>query len=145
MEYFETAVLEYNGMTAVEKLNKYRNYYYTDGNNTEAGVIADAINEVLPEYVALKATDTANPKRIISKVRNNLGKRFEYITSSPADIKYTEKDGEIVLEYIEFESNSNYRDRIRVFNDRIVLLEEEGKRYTLAMYKSLDEFLNMSP
>ena len=142
MEYFETAVLEYNGMTAVEKLNKYRNCYYTDGDNTEAGVVADAINEILPEYVALKSAATINPMKIIEKARKILGKQFEYIYSSPADIKYVEKNGEIVLEYIEFESYTNYQDRIRVLNNRIVLLEEEkGYKKILCEYESFEAFL----
>lgn len=142
MEAFESWVLEYDGMTAVEKLNKYRNYYYTDGDNTEAGVIADAINEILPEYVALKSAATLNPMKIIEKARQILGKQFEYIYSSPAAIKYAEKNGDIVLECIEFESYTNYQDRIRVFDDRIVLLEEEkGYRKILFEYDSFEDFL----
>lgn len=37
---------EYNGLTAVEQLNLYRNKYYSDGNATEKGIIANAINDV---------------------------------------------------------------------------------------------------
>lgn len=146
MESFESWVLDYNGMTAVEKLNHYRNYYHTDGDNTEAGVIADAINEILPEYVRMKdAATSANPMAVIKKVREVLGKGFEYITSANAEVKYTESDGKLVLDYIEFLSESSYRDRIRVLEDRVVLLEEEGRRVVLSMYKSLEEFLAMGP
>lgn len=35
-------------------LNCYRNKYYSDGINTEQGVVADAINKVLPILVSLK-------------------------------------------------------------------------------------------
>ena len=146
MEYFETAVLEYSRMTAVEKLNKYRNCYYTDGDNTEAGVIADAINEILPEYVRLKEAATAvDPIVIIKKAREVLGKKYEYITSEPAEVKYFEKDGKLELNYIEFVSDSNYQDKIRVFHNGIVLFEEEGPRYILLTYADgrWDEFLAM--
>lgn len=35
-------------------LNCYRNKYYTDGNNTEQGLVANAINEVLPTLFEFK-------------------------------------------------------------------------------------------
>lgn len=35
-------------------LNCYRNKYYAEGNNTEQGVVANAINDVLPILVELK-------------------------------------------------------------------------------------------
>ena len=146
MESFESWVLDYNGMTAVEKLNYYRNYYHTDGDNTEAGVIADAINEILPEYVRLKeATTAVDPMAVIKKVREVLGKKYEYITSEPADVKYFEKDGKLELNYIEFVSDSNYQDKIRVFHNGIVLFEEEGPRYILLSYAEgcWDELLEM--
>lgn len=39
---------------SVSILNAFRNKYYTDGNNTENGIVANAIDDVLPEYVKLK-------------------------------------------------------------------------------------------
>ena len=45
---------EYEGTTSEEKLNFFRNKYYTDGNNTENGIIANAINDVLPKMVSKK-------------------------------------------------------------------------------------------
>ena len=45
------------GLTTKQKtlkiLNVYRNFYYTDGNNTERGIIANAINDILPDLVKL--------------------------------------------------------------------------------------------
>ena len=41
----------YDGLSAIDKLNFYRNQYYQDGNSTEAGIIANAINEILPEHI----------------------------------------------------------------------------------------------
>lgn len=35
-------------------LNCYRNKYYADGNNTEQGIVANAINDVLPTLVEFK-------------------------------------------------------------------------------------------
>lgn len=43
---------------SVSILNVFRNKYYTDGNNTENGIVANAIDDVLPEYVKLKIRDT---------------------------------------------------------------------------------------
>lgn len=45
------SVGEYNGLTAVEQLNLYRNKYYSDGNATEKGIIANAINDVFPSLL----------------------------------------------------------------------------------------------
>ena len=145
MASFESWVLDYNGMTAVEKLNYYRNYYHADGDNTEAGVIADAINEILPEYVRLKETaTTADPMEVIEKVREVLGKKYEYITSESAELHYCEKDGKVVFCNIRFESDTNYHDKIFVYKDRIVLLEEMGPRCKILLeYESLEEFLKM--
>ena len=145
MESFESWVLDYDGMTAVEKLNHYRNYYHADGDNTEAGVIANAINEILPEYVRMKENAAIDPMAIIKKAREVLGKKYEYITSEPAEIKYFEKDGKLILNYIEFVSDSNYRDRIRILHNGIILLEEEGPRYILLNYANgrWNEFLAM--
>jgi hypothetical protein len=36
---------------AVAILNVYRNFYYMEGNETDQGIIANAINDILPEYV----------------------------------------------------------------------------------------------
>lgn len=37
----------YDGLSAIDKLNFYRNQCYQDGSNTEAGIIANAINEIV--------------------------------------------------------------------------------------------------
>lgn len=46
---------EYKNMTSMEIVNLYRNKYYNDGNNTEQGVVANAINDILPHYVRMLA------------------------------------------------------------------------------------------
>lgn len=33
---------------ALEQLNYFRNLYYTEGNSTERGIIANALNDILP-------------------------------------------------------------------------------------------------
>lgn len=38
---------DYRNLTTIEKLNFFRNKYYNDGNNTENGIIANAINDVI--------------------------------------------------------------------------------------------------
>ena len=42
---------------SVEILNWYRNLYHAENENTERGIIARAINDVLPEYIRLKEKD----------------------------------------------------------------------------------------
>lgn len=39
------------GMTAVEILNYYRNLYYTEPQVTERGIIANALNDILPNMI----------------------------------------------------------------------------------------------
>ena len=41
----------YDGLTSREQLNLFRNLYYNDGNATEYGIIANAINDCLTEVV----------------------------------------------------------------------------------------------
>lgn len=38
----------YDGLSPIQQLNLYRNLYYNDGNATEHGIIANAINDILP-------------------------------------------------------------------------------------------------
>lgn len=46
---------EYNGLSFMQQLNLYRNRYYTDGNSTERGIIANAINDIFSEINRQKA------------------------------------------------------------------------------------------
>lgn len=41
----------------VEILNWYRNLYHAENENTERGIMARAINDILPEYIRLKEKD----------------------------------------------------------------------------------------
>ena len=141
MEAFDSVVVDYEKLpTAIEKLNYFRNLHYTDGDNTENGVISNAVNEILPEYVRLKSM---SPTDIINKARKVLKKDYDYIISEPAEIKHIEQDGQIVLQYVEFISDSNYQDRIRIFNNGIYLFEEEGPRYELLKFNSFKQFVDM--
>lgn len=45
----------YEGLTPNQQLNLFRNLYYNDGYATERGIIANAINDILPEYHRQKA------------------------------------------------------------------------------------------
>ena len=42
---------ELSTLTPVEILNDFRNRYYNDGNNTERGIVANAINDILPRMI----------------------------------------------------------------------------------------------
>lgn len=68
---------EYKNMTSMEIVNLYRNKYYNDGNNTEQGVVANAINDILPNYVRMLAEKTGAvsrdlDKRIVSMAEANI-------------------------------------------------------------------------
>ena len=51
----EQIIKAYEGLTPIRQLNLYRNLYYKDGNATERGVVANAINALLTEYNRQKA------------------------------------------------------------------------------------------
>lgn len=53
---------------SVSILNAFRNKYYTDGNNTENGIVANAIDDILPEYVKLKEMSHGKWNKIIFSV-----------------------------------------------------------------------------
>ena len=40
----------YEGLTSNQQLNLFRNFYYNDGFSTEKGIVANAINDILPKY-----------------------------------------------------------------------------------------------
>lgn len=44
-------LIELSKLSPVEILNAFRNRYYTDGNSTENGIVANAINDVLPRMI----------------------------------------------------------------------------------------------
>lgn len=43
-----TDIKAYDGLSAAQQLNLFRNLHYNDGNATENGIIANAINDILP-------------------------------------------------------------------------------------------------
>lgn len=45
---------EAKNMTAIEILNYYRNMYYTEPSVTERGIVANAINELLPKISTIE-------------------------------------------------------------------------------------------
>ena len=63
-----TDIKVYEGLTANQQLNLFRNLYYNDGNTTEKGIIANAINDILPEYNRQKA-EIERLKEEVSKAR----------------------------------------------------------------------------
>ena len=78
------------GMTSSEILNLYRNFYFREGNNNERGLVANAINEILPkftEYQQLEEQGLLSQKQqspqyvIIDKVNE-----FGYASGKYADM-----------------------------------------------------------
>lgn len=64
-------------------LNNFRNRYYTEGLNTENGIIADAINNILPILVELK-----NKKQGYRKQREG-----KWIKATPYSQEYCNQCG----------------------------------------------------
>ena len=59
-------------MTAAEILNYYRNLYYAEAQVTERGIVANAINDILPEYARQQADAIREfAERISFKLANN--------------------------------------------------------------------------
>lgn len=56
----------YRDLPTNEQLNLYRNKYFTDGNATENGIIANAINDMFTEFNRLYDTCEADNKLIKS-------------------------------------------------------------------------------
>lgn len=51
----EEIIQAYEGLTSNQQLNLFRNLYYNDGYTTERGIIANAINDILPQFHHQKA------------------------------------------------------------------------------------------
>jgi hypothetical protein len=47
---------------AVKVLNAFRNFYYIEGNTSEQGIIANAINTILPDYTKKILPEYLNKK-----------------------------------------------------------------------------------
>ena len=67
----------YDELTAIDQLNFYRNRYYNDGNATEKGIIANALNEILPQF--------ARQKVEIERLNGRLAELEGYIEESEKD------------------------------------------------------------
>lgn len=72
----------YEGLTANQQLNLYRNLYYNDGYATERGIIANAINDILPKY--------HSQKEEIEELEAEIDKQYE---QAKADILGNMADG----------------------------------------------------
>ncbi len=42
---------ELSELTPIEILNDFRNRYYNDGNSTENGIVANALNDIMPRMI----------------------------------------------------------------------------------------------
>jgi hypothetical protein len=86
----------YDGLTPRQQLNLFRNLYYNDGNATEHGIIANAINDcfaadVVPKSeIALKVIHQVKNK--VRKYKQNVVNPYEHIILylNELEKKYTE-------------------------------------------------------
>ena len=70
---FEEFARDCRGLTSVEILNLYRNRYYQEGMNTEHGIVAAAINELLPVHTRfLKAQREAHEGKFNEAIKRIL-------------------------------------------------------------------------
>lgn len=146
-------IKEYEGMTAIEKLNYFRNCHYTDGNNTELGIIADAINEIMPHYMRIWRESVTNCdsriEAIIAKVREVVAKKcnnkslqyYNNIVQYGIAQVYCEEDeinGVVSLLRIEFWNETGaYNDKVIANEGWICYIPEIGsgeKRKVIAEY-----------
>lgn len=88
----EQIIKAYEGLTPRQQLNLYRNLYYEDGNATERGVVANAINDILPEYERQKA----EIKRLIDLI-NEIAEANEDLARDNHDLHVSlkKRDAEI--------------------------------------------------
>lgn len=68
-------------------LNCYRNKYYTDGNSTEQGLVANAINEVLPTLVELKNGGYRKTEDIAREIFEEIESKMMFVRDHTGDIK----------------------------------------------------------
>ena len=73
---------DYEGLNSYEALNLFRNKYYTYGDCTENGIIAFAINAILPSTVnsdkKVIVLDQKGDKYLLMRQNDN-GTPFEYV------------------------------------------------------------------
>ena len=124
MEYFESAVLEYKDMPPEEQLNYSRNLHYDESDNTEAGVVAKAINDILPKYTAFTQEQNrhTNLKEVVRAIRKLLrSSLFSWVETEAAIPQYEEVNGEFELTSIAFiHKDCVYQDKVIVDNHEIV-------------------------
>lgn len=124
MEYFESAVLEYKDMTPEEQLNYFRNLHYDESDNTEAGVVANAINDILPKYTAFTQEQNrhTNLKEVVRAIRKLLrSSLFSWVETEAAIPQYEEVNGEFELTSITFiHKDCVYQDKVIVDSHEIV-------------------------
>jgi hypothetical protein len=86
---------EYEGLSSEEKLNHFRNKYYTDDNHIENGIISEALNELLPDYCRLKVMSRVLKDQLEadSRLIAALEKGLESATMHSASLK------ELLLHY----------------------------------------------
>ena len=70
---FVEEVIEGNMTDPMEILNWYRNLYYTEGSNTERGIMANAINDL---FMSLRDSDT---KQIAMTVKSDGDDESDYV------------------------------------------------------------------
>ena len=148
MKYFETSIFEYDGMTAIEKLNYFRNLYYAEGNNTEKGIIANALNEILSQYAKeeqKKEQENIIDGKIICQIIKKSRVLFEMygyvdIAHGVASVSYREEEnGKHYLDYITLESRNS--DKIIISSSSAILMAKDREYRVLCKYNGWNELL----
>lgn len=124
---------EYSQMTAIEKLSYFRNLYYTEGNQTENGIIAKAINDMLPQMIVLSSRPIQTVWFINSHFENREGKRT-LVSFVDKGIIERIVIGDKGIQQIEVCNNNNERLTFDA--------EDDFDRYLFNNYKSANKALN---
>ena len=94
----------YEDLTSNQQLNLFRNLYYNDGFSTEKGIVANAINDILPKYC--KQQEEIDSLR--ADLKRVYAERDAYICTSNFMKSEAVKEFAKRLEEYSYESMGNY-------------------------------------
>ena len=93
-------------MTETEILNLYRNWYYREPNTTERGIVAWAINKILPTYCNRKQIQEHAVLKFAERLK---AEAYQSITTSSSftPMKFEDVVDDIVKEMLEELNNAD--------------------------------------
>ena len=144
MERFEELA---RTMNSSEILNYYRNCFYTEPNHTERGIVALAINDILPKYAQYRdAEEQGLLLRLPCKVgdtvyRLNKGARNPIIPMVVTEVRFKAlKSGQVIMKIMCSDDVMTRTDGCSVYYEeeigkKIFLTKEEAEQALAEMQK----------